>query len=119
MANATKLDMELNVAGVRVVSVRSAVTVDRPTSCGKIGCPCGLVDFSSETAAREDHARAVDVIAAHDPTPTRAQKIVKANLGGEIHAAVVLVVARGADAPQWAKDVLAAETARIDAAGIR
>jgi len=60
-----------------------------------------------------DSAKAAAVIAAHDPTPTRAERLAAIGLTDE-QAAFRLVQVRGAQAPAWAKALVAQLLTRID-----
>lgn len=91
--NVTKLDQELKASGVPIDGVST-------NSDGS-----ARVDFSASATAAH-MATAAAIVAAHDPSPTREQKLRALGIDPRL-AAFVLVMKQGAAAPQWAQDLVA------------
>jgi len=96
IVNATKLDQELRAAGIPMDGCSSS----------------GRIDFRPEAtpAQREQAAR---ILAAHDPSDTRAQKLARLGMTESL-AALILVQTRGSGAPRWATDELSRLSAAIE-----
>lgn len=88
IANATKLDAELRAAEIPIAGCDSK----------------GGVQFTA-AATDADKARAAEILAAHDPSPSRAELLAKAGIS-EREAAFALVHVHGAMAPAWALAVV-------------
>ena len=94
--NLLKLDAELRAACPRVVGCSSSGRVDfADGSCWRSGDP--------KTCA--DHETVAAIVAAHDPAPTRAQRLAAKGIS-EREAALVLVLRKGTLAPDWAKNIV-------------
>jgi len=86
--NAERLFAELRAAGCRV-----------------IGCASdGRVDYGPD-ADESDRVKAAQVLAGHDASPTREQRL-RARGFGHWQAALVLVTKYGEAAPEWARTEL-------------
>jgi len=96
--NVEKLFAELTAAGIPIAGCAST----------------GRIDFKAEaTQAHRDQAAAI--LAAHDPADTQDQKIQKSG-HDRLRAAVILKLARGAEAPAWVDQVLDEAATRIETA---
>ncbi len=85
MKNARKLDAELRAAGIPIDGCSSN----------------GTIWFRAE-ATEAQKKQAQDILAAHDPADTRAQRLEKLGLREDL-AALFLVASRGDSAPEWAR----------------
>lgn len=90
--NEKKLAAELNASGIEYMISEGILTV-----------------------LNGDPAIAQSVLSAHDPTPTRAEKLAAMGLN-ETDEAIRLVQLQGDGAPSWAKDIVAAYLNRINSA---
>ena len=88
--NTDKLGAELMAAGCRAVGWNSD----------------GRVDYAPEADAT-DRVKAAAILAAHDPSPTREQRLAARGLT-PLQAALLLVVRKGLAAPAWARALVAA-----------
>jgi hypothetical protein len=96
--NSSKLQAELLAAGIPIESCDST----------------GRIVYRPE-ATEQHRQQASQVLAAHDATPTRAQRLSDELGMSEDQVAFLLVAARGQNAAPWARARVQAMLQRIDA----
>lgn len=95
------------------------VAAGLPGDCaadGRVDLPDGTSWRPGDPTPDATRQAVAAIVAAHDSTPTREQRLRAAGFS-PMEAALLLILARGANAPAWARALVANLVSRIDAAG--